>query len=84
MKIYKYIPTYFIKIMKREGRSMDYEHLKARFLSLYANVPEPLREQIISVVDSETYSWYTAKAEILNNTKISKKILLNLARMKVI
>jgi len=63
---------------------MNYEHLKAKFLSLYANVPEPLREQIIAVVNSETYSWYTAKAEILNNTKISRKILLNLVRIKVI
>lgn len=63
---------------------MDYEHLKAQFLSSYANVPEPLREQIITVVNGETYSWYTAKAEILNNTKIGKIILLNLTRMKVI
>ena len=70
--------------MKKLGRLMNYEHLKAKFLSLYANVPEPLREQIIAVVNSETYSWYTAKAEILNNTKISRKILLNLVRIKVI
>jgi len=70
--------------VKKLGRLMNYEHLKAKFLSLYANVPEPLREQIIAVVNSETYSWYTAKAEILNNTKISRKILLNLVRIKVI
>ena len=42
----------------------NYEDLKARFLKLYANVPTPLRDEIIAVVGDETFTWASAKVEI--------------------
>ncbi|MCF7910331.1 hypothetical protein K9L16_01510 [Candidatus Pacearchaeota archaeon] len=53
------------------------EDLRAKFLNSYAKVPEPLRDDIIVVVDEETYTWRTAYLEIKNNknSELSKKIL---------
>lgn len=48
---------------------------KEKFLKVYANLPEPEREQIIAVVDNKTYSWNVAYAEISNNTELGQKIL---------
>ena len=48
---------------------------KEKFLKIYANLPEPEREQIIAVVDGKTYSWNVAYDEISNNTLLGKKIL---------
>jgi len=48
---------------------------KEKFLKIYANLPEPEREQIIAVVDGKTYSWNVAYNEISNNTLLGKKIL---------
>ena len=48
---------------------------KEKFLKVYANLPEPEREQIIAVVDNKTYSWNVAYAEISNNTELGRKIL---------
>ena len=48
---------------------------KEKFLKVYANLPEPEREQIIAVVDNKTYSWNVAYMEITNDTPLGKKIL---------
>ena len=42
----------------------DYEKLKAKFFKIFAEVPDPLRDEIIAVVDDDTYTWRTANAEI--------------------
>lgn len=60
------------------------EDKKAKFLRTYANVPDNLRGDIIAVVDDKTYTWNTAYFEIKNNTKLSKKVLKELAVTKVI
>ena len=62
----------------------SYEFLKSTFLKAYANVPEPLRKEIIVMVDDESFTWQTAKGEILNNTKNAKSILMHLKKMEVI
>lgn len=62
----------------------EYSILKSKFLSIYANVPEPLRKEIIAVVNNETYSWHTARAEIINDGKNAKQILEHLHKMEVI
>ena len=62
----------------------SYKVLKSKFLSVYASVPEPLRKEIIAIANNETFSWQTAKAEIINNTKNSKIILEHLNKMEVI
>ena len=48
---------------------------KEKFFKVYANLPEPEREQIIAVVEDKTYSWNVAYAEISNNTELGQKIL---------
>ncbi len=62
----------------------SYDVLKSKFLQAYASVPEPLRKEIIALVDKETFTWQTAKAEILNDTKYSKIILGHLHKMGAI
>ncbi len=48
---------------------------KEKFLKVYANLPEPEREQVIAIIDNKTYSWNVAYNEISNNTNLGKKIL---------
>lgn len=62
----------------------DYQALKARFLKTFANVPVPLREEIIAVVTQEPFSWYTANAEIEHDTAKAKLIIQQLHKIKVI
>lgn len=60
------------------------EELKATFFQRYANIPAGAREEIIAVVDDETYTWNSAKVEIINNTETGKKILELLNKMKIL
>ncbi len=60
------------------------EDKKAKFLGIYADVPDNLRRDIISVVDDKTYTWNTAYFEIKNDTELGKKILKELTVTKVI
>ena len=34
-----------------------YDELKAKFSSIYANLPEPEKVQVIAVINERTYSW---------------------------
>ncbi|MBI2673323.1 hypothetical protein HYX19_03625 [Candidatus Woesearchaeota archaeon] len=60
------------------------EDKKEKFLRIYANVPDKLREDIIVVIDDKTYTWNTAYFEIKNNTELGKKILKELEIMKIL
>lgn len=60
------------------------EDKKAKFLRIYANIPDKLREDIIVVVDGKTYTWNAAYLEIKNNTEFGKKILKELIITKII
>ena len=51
---------------------------KAKFLSVYANVPDNLRGDIIVMVDEKTYTWNSAYFEIKNNTELGQKLLKEL------
>ena len=62
----------------------EYQILKAKFFKIFASVPDPLREEIIAVVDKDTYNWYTANAEIEHDTKKAKLILKQLHKIGVI
>lgn len=57
---------------------------KEKFLKTYANLPEPEREQVIALIDNKTYSWNVAYNEILNNTKLGKKILKKIEALELI
>ncbi len=54
------------------------EDKKAKFLRVYANVPDNLREDIIVVIDEKTYTWNSAYFEIKNNTGLGQKLLKEL------
>ena len=54
------------------------EDKKAKFLRIYANVPDNLRTDIIVVVDEKTYTWNSAYFEINNNTELGQKLLKEL------
>lgn len=62
----------------------EYEILKAKFLKLVANVPIPLRDEIIAVVDKKTVSWNAAYGEIKKDTDNAKIILGHLKKMGLI
>ncbi len=62
----------------------EYEKLRAGFFKAFANVPVPLREEIITAIEGETFTWYTANAEIEHNTAKAKRIVEQLHTLKVI
>ncbi|MEA1924307.1 MAG: hypothetical protein U9M95_00400 [Candidatus Altiarchaeota archaeon] len=66
--------------MERE----EYEKLKSEFLQTFANVPHPLRKEIIVVIDGDTFNWHTSKAEIMHDTGKAKLILKRLRDIGVI
>lgn len=59
---------------------MDY----SRFLTIYANIPEKLRNEIIAVVDDKPYSWNAAFFEMSNNTALGQAIYNQLIDMDII
>ena len=63
---------------------MEYPELKAKFLKTYDSVPEPLRDEIITALGTETFTWRTAKVEIERDTPSAKKIIAQLHQLQVI
>ena len=57
---------------------------KEKFLKVFANLPEPEREQVIAIIDNKTYSWNIAFNEISNDTELGKKILKKLENLKLL
>ena len=60
------------------------EDKRAKFLKIYADVPEGLRKDIIVVIEKKPYTWNTAFIEIEENTILGKKILKVLEDIKII
>ena len=60
------------------------EDKKAKFLKIYSNVPDRLREDIIAIVDNKTYTWNTVYFEIKNDTKLGEKLLKALEDINLI
>lgn len=60
------------------------EDKRAKFLRMYANIPNKLREDILIVVDHKPYSWDIAYLEIRENTLLGKKILKTLEEIDVL
>ena len=57
---------------------------RAKFLGIFANVPESLRGDILVVVDKKPYTWNTAYLEVEDNTPLGKKILKTLEEMGIL
>lgn len=53
----------------------DVGGLRAKFLKLYASVPQILREDVIAVVEEKTYSWNSAFIAVSGETGLGDKIL---------
>ncbi|MBU4201805.1 MAG: hypothetical protein L6243_03440 [Candidatus Altiarchaeales archaeon] len=54
------------------------EDKRARFMRIFANIPEKIRgEDIIAVIDDRSYTWNTAMIEVKNNSELGKKIIKN-------
>jgi len=64
--------------------SADYGVLKAKFLKLYANVPYPLRAEIVAVAGDETFSWAAANAEVKHDGKNAEAILEQIRNLGLI
>ncbi len=58
--------------------------MKSKFLKVYANLPVGVRSEIIAVIDNEPMTWNVCWLEVKQNTKLSKKILEYLTKMKFI
>ena len=69
---------------KEKMDKTEHEVLKAKFLQLIANVPFPLREQIIAVVDNQPVSWNVAFGEIKQDTDKAQEILKHLKQIGLI
>ena len=51
------------------------ENVRAKFLRVYADIPEDLRNDIICVIEEKTYTWNIAYIEVKDHTALGKKIL---------
>jgi len=57
---------------------------KAKFYQIYANLPLPLRSEIVIVINKEPFTWQSAKLEIDNGTDIGKLIIDKLINLNII
>ncbi len=62
----------------------EIEELRARFLSAYANLPEPECEQVIVVINNKSISWNKAYNEIINKTSLGNEILIKLKKLEIL
>jgi hypothetical protein len=60
------------------------DQYKIDFLRIFANLPIPLREEIIYSDDGRPVSWSAAFIEVQGDTELGKKILGRLKEMKII
>jgi hypothetical protein len=60
------------------------EDKRAKFMRIFANIQENLREDIIVVIDKKPYTWNTAFIEIRENTQLGNKILKVLGEIEII
>ena len=57
---------------------------RAKFIRIFANIPEDLRNDIIVVINKKPYTWNNAFLEIRDNTDLGQKILKVLEDMGII
>lgn len=60
------------------------DDLRAKFYSVYANIPVARRSEIIVVVRGEPYTWHSAWIEIDNGTPLGKEILKQLCQLEIL
>ena len=60
------------------------EKIREKFLKIYSNLLEKVREEIVVVVEDKPFSWNSAYFEVKNDTDTGKKILNMLVELKII
>lgn len=56
----------------------------SRFLNVYANIPDRLKDQIIVVIDEKPMTWNAVFFELKNETELGARILEKLIEMEII
>ncbi len=79
----KWMPSGLLnKLYKRKahyvGMLSELESVREKFLQVFANLHDDLRETIIVVVDGKPYTWNTSFLEIKDKTGLGEKILKTL------
>ncbi len=58
---------------------------KAKFIRIFANIPEKIRgEDIIVVVDDKPFTWNAAMIEVKNDSETGGKIMKVLEKLGII
>ena len=58
---------------------------KAKFIRIFANIPEKIRgEDIIVVVDDKPFTWNAAMIEVKNDSETGEKIIKVLEKLGII
>tara|TARA_Y100000294_G_C8381002_1_gene266746 strand:+ start:192 stop:380 length:189 start_codon:yes stop_codon:yes gene_type:complete len=61
------------------------EEERMRFMKIFANLPEKIREEdIIIVIDEKPYTWNAAYLEIKNKSELGQEILKRLKSLKIL
>ena len=61
------------------------EDKRAKFMRIFANLPEKIRgEDIIVVADGKPFTWNAAMIEMRNDTELGEKIIKVLEKLGVI
>ena len=58
--------------------------LRAKFLSIYPNLPVPERSQVIVIINNEPCSWNVVYVEVKNNTKLGIRMLEKMHKLELI
>jgi len=66
-------------MMKEKQHPMDW-----KFFRVYANLPIPLRNEIVAVVDGEPMTFHVIKLELENKTEMGYQALQNMIDMEII
>jgi len=56
----------------------------SRFINVYANLPDRLRDQIVIVINGEPMTWRAVYLELRKETELGKNILAKLIEMDLI
>ena len=60
------------------------EEYRAKFLSVYTNIPLNVRDDVVLVLDDRPISWNVAYLEVVTHGPQAEKILTDLVELEII
>lgn len=60
------------------------EEYRAKFFSIYSNLPLSVRDDIVLVLDKEPITWNVAYLELMSNSDNSERIIADLVELEII